>query len=742
MKEWLTAREIAEHALPDLPTTKRGVNLYAEANGWVNYPALCRLRSGVGGGYEYHRKLLPTLAQLAYAKRHLVVGDPALVLAEEAPAVNLTERAAKERDARLAIIAAYDRFAAGMRLNQQACLRLFCDRYEMGSILVESWVKELIPNVSTRSLFRWKSARAKGARDALAVDRSKARKGSGLLETANNGAVRSFVLAWIASSPHLSADIIRGYCEDHFGPEITTRQGELKPLPPERTFQQFIKDLKASEKVVLTKITDPDSFRSNMKLSGTGAYRHITSPNAMWMIDASPVDALCLDGRHSMYACLDLATRRYVITLSKTPRASAVGLMIRKATLKWGVAQVIKTDNGSDFVAVSIKRLFDNLDIEPDVSDAYSPEQKGHVERVIKTFQHEVCPQLPGYVGHNVADRKAIEGRKSFSERLGADEKDLFEVALTSAQLQQHIDDWLEYVYHPREHAGLTKRENGTVIKRSPNDIAAASAETIRRVDERALDALLMPVAGKNGIRVMGKQGLKIDGFFYLAGSIMVATECFVRLDPLDMGKVYVFDAADGRFLDIALCAELSDVDPQEYVKAQKQIAAEIIQAKEREIKAEIREQKKGPSGIERTIRLAKRKAADRDAANANVITLPKREERHTTPALDAALEAVTLPRTPAPRPLSEKAADLHAAIVREAQVKAASNVISLDPDAGLSPNARMFKWALAVEDSIAAGNVIADAEAIRLVNFQASSTYQTMKDIMTDFGLDAALRM
>ncbi|WP_425646786.1 hypothetical protein [Agrobacterium leguminum] len=52
-----------------------------------------------------------------------------------------------------------------------------------------------------------------------------------------------------------------------------------------------------------------------------------------------------------------------------------------------------------------------------------SPEQKGHVERIIKTFQHEVGPQLSGYIGHSVADRKAIEGRKSFAQRLGADDR-------------------------------------------------------------------------------------------------------------------------------------------------------------------------------------------------------------------------------------------------------------------------------------------------------------------------------
>ncbi|MFM2279625.1 MAG: hypothetical protein RLZZ444_1856, partial [Pseudomonadota bacterium] len=587
-------------------------------------------------------------------------------------------------------------------------------------------------SVSPRSLMRWRSAIKQGKKDALAVDRSEARKGKGLLDTANDGAVKAFILAWIAKNPALTADAIRGYCEDHFGAELVDRNGELKQLPPPRTFQHFIALLRKTEKVVLTKITDPDTYRSTMKLSGTGTYRHITQPNALWMIDASPVDALCTDGRHSLYACIDIATRRLVITLSKTPRASAVALMIRKATLSWGVASVIKTDNGSDFVAVSIKRLFADLDITPDVSDAYSPEQKGHVERVIKTFQHEVAQQLPGYIGHSVAERKAIEGRKSFAARLGADEKDLFEVSLSAAELQQRIDAWITYVYHEREHGGLKGQ--------SPNQVADAASTVIRRVDERALDALLMPVAGRNGHRTMGKQGIADGGFKYLAGSILPGTDLFCRRDPMDMGRLYVFDGNDGRFLDVAICAELAGVNPAEFVKAQKQIAAELLREKEREIKADIRELKKGPSGIDRTIRLAKRKAAERDAARANIIRLPVREEQHTTPALDAALDAVT-PRRSEPTPLNEKAALLHASIQREAEFKGTSKVIHLDPDANLSPAARMYKWAIGIEAEIAAGRPITDADAVKLVNFQRTAQYQTMRDIAQDFGLEAALR-
>jgi len=736
LKEWLTAREIAAEELPGLPTTKSAVIRFAKREGWSEVPSLTRDHAGFGGGLEYHYRLFPTLAQVTYVQRYMVVGsEPVQPKAEPETSVSaaLTDRARRERDARLAVVAAFETFSKGLAISVQASMFIFCDRWNMNMIQADAWVKDILPQISQRSVFRWRSAKQAGAKDKLAVDRSEARKGKGLLETANSGEVRRFILAWIAANPALSADVIRGYCEHHFGSELTDRNGELKPLPPPRTFQHFIAQLKADEKVVLTKITNPDQFRSTMKLSGTGTYRHIDEPNALWMIDASPVDALCIDGRHSLYACIDIATRRLVITLSKTPRASAVGLMMRKAILKLGAAKVVKTDNGSDFVAVSIKRLFADLDIEPDVSDAYSPEQKGHVERVIKTFQHEVCPQLPGYIGHSVADRKAIEGRKSFAQRLGADEKELFEVALTAEQLQRHIDDWLEYVYHEREHGGLKGR--------SPNEVAAASTAKITRVDERALDALLMPVAGKNGHRVMQKRGIQNDGFYYLAGSIMVGTDVFCRLDPLDMGRMYVFDGETGRYLDVAICAELSDVNPQAYVKAQKQIAAELLREKEREIKADLRDLKKGPSGIERTIELAKKKKAERAAGTANVIQLPKREQRLNTPAIAAALEAMTAPKVPQSATLNEKAAELHAAIVREAELKGSSTVIHLDPDAALSDSARMFKWAQAVEAQITSGVALDDTTAGKLARYKASADYQTRRDIFEDFGIDAALR-
>lgn len=738
---WFTAQEMADAAeqklLPGIPATKQGINDLARRENWSRYHALVRPRGGRegGGGFEYHIDILPLDIRLCYLTRFLGVSQSDMVAPVSTGADNLTECARLTRDVKMYIIKQADQFRRTLNMTALVADAYFADMFNQGRVPMPAWAAGVIDRLSARTLMRWRQMMNAQGSSILGHDPSLARKGKGLLETANNGRVKAFILAWIASNTALSAEIIRGYCKDEFGSEVADQHGVMKELPPVRTFQHFIKSLKTAEMVAITKITNPDKYRSTMKLVGTGSYGWVTEPNQLWMIDASPVDALCVDGRYSMYACIDIATRRLVITLSKTPRASAVGLLIRKATLKMGVAHTIKTDNGSDFVAVATKRLFDNLDIKPDVSHAYSPAEKGHVERVIKTFQHDVCPQLPGYIGHNVADRKAIEGRKSFAERLGADEYELFQVSLTAEQLQQHIDDWLEYVYHERAHGGLNKR--------TPNAVAATSMTPIRRVDERAMDALLMPAAGKNGLRVMTKQGISIENFYYICGTIMVGTDVFVRLDPMDMGKVYVYSADGQQFLDEAICPELSNIDRVAFVKAKKADAEAMVTARTKEIKADIRALQKGPSGIERTIRLAKQDVAERAATSANIIQMPKRDVEHSTPAIAAALNAVTLPKIGIkPKPLNKKAAELHEAIKREAENRKVAKVVHLDPDAGLSAAARRFKWAMDQEARIKAG-VQLDAEtAMQLVRFQASPEYQTIKDTMEDFGLEQALLM
>lgn len=344
MQVWFTAQELAdasaEGLFPALPSTKMGIHKLASREKWDRHPSLSRPRVGRegGGGFEYHIDLLPLPIRLAYIARHFRVAgtDKLPPLTEGAVA---TSKAQIARDARFALLRTIDGFRRTLGMAQKTVDTYFAVLFNSRSIEVPDWITNEIGTVSTRTIARWRGASREDV-NALAYDPGLARKGTGVLDAANGGAVRAFILGLIAHQPHLFAPEIRDICRDEFGDTLKVISKGIEaavPMPPVRTFQHVLKRLKAEHKVELLKLTNPDLYRSTMAPSGVGMLRHITEPNEMWQIDASPVDALCVDGRHSVYACIDIATRRIILLLSRTPRASAVALLIRKAIMAWGV---------------------------------------------------------------------------------------------------------------------------------------------------------------------------------------------------------------------------------------------------------------------------------------------------------------------------------------------------------------------------------------------------------------------
>jgi putative transposase len=80
-KNWFTAAELAELALPGLPADKRSVNRRARDERWQarlspDGEKLARKRAGRGGGTEFHLSLLPGSARLELAKRGIVTEGP------------------------------------------------------------------------------------------------------------------------------------------------------------------------------------------------------------------------------------------------------------------------------------------------------------------------------------------------------------------------------------------------------------------------------------------------------------------------------------------------------------------------------------------------------------------------------------------------------------------------------------------------------------------------------------------
>ncbi|MFT3942073.1 transposase [Rhodopseudomonas sp.] len=619
---YLSATEIAEMALPGLPTATRAVKRAAARDGWQSRP-----RKGKGGGVEYSVSSLPAEARAAYVGSQIEAVEIPTAIARDAAAepeaITLAGSAAQARDARLAILALSDRIAADATIGRKRADQHLCDLYNAGSIEVASWISTEIKRLTPRTLARWRSHAKAGQKSKLAVDRGAARRGTGVLDRAEAGDVRTYVLALLAKQPQLTAHHIRDLVADRWPMMKVGRRTVV--VPPVRTFQAALKSWKQSYRVELESIRNPDGFKSTMRFAARVA-NPASRINEVWQIDASPADVLLLDGRHTIYVSIDVYSRRMIATVSKTPRASAVGLLIRKAILEWGVPERIKTDNGSDFVAHVTQRLFAALGIDHETSAPFSPEQKGHVERAIGTLQRGLMRTLEGFIGHSVADRKVIENRKAFSARLGEAAEDMFEVRLTAADLQARLDAWCRDVYGNAPHAGLKGQ--------TPFAVAAMSATRIRRIEDiHALDMLLAPVAGKNGLRVVTKSGLRINDTHYIGGFLEVGATVLVRMDETDMGRAYVFLEDGETYLGEAIAPELLGIDPAAAISAaraeQKRLIAERMDGAKKEA----------------------RKIKARDFADAihrqalinagTLIEFPKKSEDHDTPALAAARSAV-----------------------------------------------------------------------------------------------------
>ncbi len=296
---------------------------------------------------------------------------------------------------------------------------------------------------------------------------------------------------------------------------------------------------------------------------------------------------------------------------------------------------------GSDFTARATVRLLDKLQIETILSKAFSPWQKGYVERHIRTFQTDCSRMLPGFIGHSVADRKRIEGRKTFAQRLGQEQNAAFSVSMSGAELQAECDAWAERLYATREHRGIGKM--------TPFARAASSTRIIRTVDPDALATLLMQAPDKEGLRTVGKKGVQIGQYHYLAPGLVVGERVFVRLDPHDAGVVWLFDPESDRLLARGINSDREGVDRAALVAETRALQKRAIDEKMKEVRAV----KRGVT--ERTVLDLRHQRAAELAGN--LVAFPPRTEIHSTPALDAGALVADLRRhVETPLPVGEEA--------------------------------------------------------------------------------------
>jgi putative transposase len=402
-----------------------------------------------------------------------------------------------------------------------------------------------VPFIAARTFNRWR-AKFKSKKLPGLMPPAGNRAGSGVMDS--DAELADFVIAMLRQNHLLSSKLIWKAMQN------TYADGD-KRLPSCGAFRRWLKRWKLTHREHFARISNPDSHKGRFLRSLGCKADEVCRPMQIVEIDGSPIDILCSDGRYYLTAAIDICTRRAVAVVTKTASAAAAKLCLRKMLLTMSVMETLRHDQGSEYKAASFQGSLHHCGITSDPVPAFSGNKKPFVERFLGTVMHSFAPLLPGYIGSSVAERKAIESRKSFAARLGEDQNERFRVSLTAHELQQRLDTWIADVYSNDAHAGL----NG----RTPNQAwreAVAAGWKAHQLPERELDVLLADA----GVRRVGKKGVRIERADFWANELVPYAGDTVRVALTDdMGAIVLFNGED-EFIAVAQNPERAGISRRE----------------------------------------------------------------------------------------------------------------------------------------------------------------------------------
>lgn len=613
--------------------------------------------------------------------------------AGQAQAAAVTGKARERMEAKLDLLARLAEFARARGTGICAAMEEFCDAYNSGDMHVPLAVRNHTgADLHPATLRRWRRMVKTQGPASLAGSYGN-RKGTGGIDSSPE--LRDFLLGVLVEKPHVSARLLHDLVEARM-PQVA---------PNRRTLERWLAAWKRDNAEVFLAVTNPDAWKNRHMVAFGSSLEGIVRANQVWMLDSTPADLQLIDGRHSIVGVIDVATRRVKFHVSKSSTADAVCQLLRRTIMEWGVPESVKMDNGRDYASQRVAGLLMGLSIEARFSTPFSPWEKPFIERVFGTFSRHALELLPGFSGHDVAQAQEIRARKSFAEQLMAKNK-VIEAKLTSAELQDFCDRWIDDVYMHEPHSG--EGMGGM----TPFQKTAQLRDAIRVIgDVRALDLLL----GAGTVCTVTKKGVRLDKLRYIAPELerAMGQQVLVRRDDGDMGRIVVYH--DEAFLCVAECPDVTGINRAE-------VAAEA-KARQRERVQEARKQLRKAGKREAAGDLA-RELLDSKARNAaSLAMLPTDNVVHITPHLEAASEAADQLEA-WERGDAKKAA--HDAAVKDSIVHIAREAQQAD-----ETGEERFKWAL---DALLASD-LNEFDARRLRIYRDTPEFQARWDFFTEFG-------
>jgi len=500
--------------------------------------------------YQDLKMLEPELAEYATGKED----SAKIVIANQ-----IWERATEpEKDlarARAQILHAWEGYLSAVKSCRSEADFRFGTLYNQRQIVgLDPQVYERQKTVSRSGLHRWRKRFEKYGLAGLISDK-RGRRGKTSIPLEQ----QQFILGTIANNPLWHEKRIAGSLKKRFDSQAAS-PGAVR---------RFLDAARRLDPALFTFLENPDKYKSTCQFALGNASEKAHYFMHYGEMDSTPTDVVCEDGkRYTIIGYIDIFSRKAKFQVVKTSNRWGIAALLRRVIWEWGLPENIITDHGKDYESKQIREALLALRIETPWIPPFDPKSKPHIERMFRTLAHGLEERLPGYIGHNREERRAIEARRSFADRL-CKRGDPVECGLSWQKLQETIDRWTEDVYHQRLH---------TMIGMTPNAKAASTAHRPKCIpDIRALDRLL----AEGGVRTIGKKGLRYNGGFFWADELIPYNrrKVLVRVDMQDAGRLICIDPDTKAYICTAVDMAISGIAVADKIKARKRADKRVREA-------------------------------------------------------------------------------------------------------------------------------------------------------------------
>ncbi len=426
--------------------------------------------------------------------------------------------------------------------------------------------------ISEASFFRWvkrvREAKERGIPPAyVLIDSRGGDRGTKKIDKE----MGSFIERLILEKPHRKVKRVWEYVVNRY----------KEDAPSYTTIKRYIEKFKEKNAFLVKVSEDPTKAVSLYRPAFGQADSGVAYRNQLWELDATPADIMTSDGKRMILsAAIDVYSRRVVVVLAESASFETLSWLFRKAIMKLGIPESVKTDNGKDYRSNNFGLMCSRLGIEQILTPPYSGYYKPHIERFFRTLSHELFEELEGYIGHSVADREKLQNQQSFVAKLEAQKRwqeeaksgnefakkfalkkenkgTLVRVPMSKVELENWIDKWI-VMYENRLHRGINSK---------PIEKWEASEVAVRRIsDVRVLNVMV----GLSEVKRVTKKGIRVQNIYYTASELweFVGQSVIVLTDD-ELGRVYVYDS-EYNYICTATNEEFEGKSRAEYIKATK----------------------------------------------------------------------------------------------------------------------------------------------------------------------------